>query len=667
MVKPIAPPPRIPRSRKDQKKVSRKGSANVISSSSPIKSWLPFGDEWRHSASNCVEENFFNALNSEVAIGTSGSGEESDSLEGVEMQLRSSMDPMWHDAASFDETSYSDLAPVPPPVPMADVSQNDVVLAHSDSTEIVSNNVFARKQMRLPPNQKIVKRKGIARSNDPTQNDDTIKTPSRRGRSVSNTRNRRSKSVVGNIPPRRLSLARKKPEKKKEKVSHRSRSIVRILSNRSELSGEDKNSRENSGGSDCEIETKSEMHKNNEVRDIVRPSAPIEIHSRTAIESPINEISSDLSPFPTTPVATTKSTSSDLVLPNVIRTRNLLETSVYHNEATGIWITTINMSQKETVIKSNASKYLKAFSFQTEHEARESAYANAPAKMMPFDENPFCYLCSAQFSVFKRAAHCRNCGVCICNTCSVGWNKVCIPETYNIKGETSIKVCRSCDTLSKQFRHALLDANYEYALSIYNSGNVNLRCPFTTNKGGEAMLPVHSAAEGGSLDLIEWLVEVHYCPLKRIRTGNRNKTQYADELITTSKGRSVVELAMANQNVEILRYFVCEKGLGFDGIRDLNVALNALEAVLKSPYTIHPNDQDEKSMTPIQKANSTLPPTPELARIRNGLPSFAISGIDEFSDSEDDSPRNDAIDGVDSDDDQSVATTVHDAVSTFCR
>jgi hypothetical protein len=181
------------------------------------------------------------------------------------------------------------------------------------------------------------------------------------------------------------------------------------------------------------------------------------------------------------------------------------------------------------------------------------------------------------------------------------------------------------------------------------------------------MLPVHSAAEGGSLDLIEWLVEVHYCPLKRIRTGNRNKTQYADELITTSKGRSVVELAMANQNVEILRYFVCEKGLGFDGIRDLNVALNALEAVLKSPYTIHPNDQDEKSMTPIQKANSTLPPTPELARIRNGLPSFAISGIDEFSDSEDDSPRNDAIDGVDSDDDQSVATTVHDAVSTFCR
>jgi hypothetical protein len=43
-----------------------------------------------------------------------------------------------------------------------------------------------------------------------------------------------------------------------------------------------------------------------------------------------------------------------------------------NNEATGIWITTINMSQKEAVNKSNAAKYLKAFSFQTEREARES-------------------------------------------------------------------------------------------------------------------------------------------------------------------------------------------------------------------------------------------------------------------------------------------------------
>lgn len=664
MFRPIAPPPRIPRSRKDRKKQPRKACGDVIPSSSPIKSWLPFGDECRCPAGDSLEETFFNALDHEVGIVTSCSGEDTSSLEGVEMQLRSSLDPMWHDSTSFDEQSLSDLAPIPPPNATTDITQNDVRLACSESTEIFSNNAFARKLMRLQPNQKIVKRIGMTKSTSSSQNDDEAKIPSRRGRSMSTTRNTRTKSAIGNRPPRSLSLKKpKKSKKKKEKVPRRSRSIVRVRANRSESSGEDKNSTDSADESnEVESQVKKETNRSSDVRDSVQPSAPIQIHSRNGIDAPIDEIPSNLGgPFPTTPVANTQVVSSDLTLPSVIRTRNLLETSVYHNEATGIWITTINMSQKETVSKSNASKYLKAFSFQTEHEARESAYANAPAKMIPFDENPFCFLCSAQFSVFKRAAHCRNCGVCICNTCSVGWNKTCIPETYNIKGETSIKVCRSCDTLSEQFRRALLDANYEDALKIYNSGNVNLRCPFKTNKGGEALLPVHSAAEGGSIDLLEWLVEVHYCPLKRIRTGNRNKTHLADELITTSKGRSVLEIAMANQSVEILRYLVCEKGIGFDGIRDLNVALNALEAVLKSPYMIHPNGEDETPMTPIQRANSAAPPTPELARIRNGLPSFAISGIDEFSESEDDSPRNVDLGGVDSDEDQSVATTVHDA------
>ena len=74
----------------------------------------------------------------------------------------------------------------------------------------------------------------------------------------------------------------------------------------------------------------------------------------------------------TTPVADVSADHSNISLPRPIHTRQLLATSVYHNEATGIWITTVNMSQKETVNKSNAAKYLKAFSFQTESEARES-------------------------------------------------------------------------------------------------------------------------------------------------------------------------------------------------------------------------------------------------------------------------------------------------------
>jgi len=629
-------------------------------SSSPVKSWLPFGDELRSPSSDSIEDTYFNALDSEVAIATSCSEDADSNAGGIEMQLSSAMENYnrpspWHlKDDSADEQSLSDLAPIPVPVTTIDHTDSSMRLTHSESTESASNAAFTRNQKALQSNQKIVKRTGLSRNNSQSDDDKTLRG---RGRSMSTQRNTRSRSAVRTKPARSFSLVKNVP-KKKDMVPRRSRSILRFRGSRSDSSGEDRNASEKESGN--EDMAKRKTNRSREIRGTVQPSAPVQMHSRIVAEVPFDENASVLeNPFPTTPIAN-GAPKSELVLPSVIHTRNLLETSVYHNEATGIWITTINMSQKETVVKSNAAKYLKAFSFQTEHEARESAYANAPAKMMPFDEHPFCFLCSTQFSVFKRAAHCRNCGVCICNNCSAGWNKMCIPETYNIKGAASIKVCTSCDSLSTMFRRALLDANYEDALIVYNTGNVNLRCPFTTNKGGESMLPVHCAAEGGSLDLLEWLVEVHYCPLKRIRTGNRNKTQHADELITTSKGRSVVEIAMANQSVEILRYLVCEKSIGFDGIRDLNVALNALEAVLKSPYMNHSNGDDDVSMTPIQRANSMAPPTPELTRIGNGLPNFAISGIDEFSDSEDGSPRN--VDcGIDSDDDKSVATTVHDA------
>ena len=282
--------------------------------------------------------------------------------------------------------------------------------------------------------------------------------------------------------------------------------------------------------------------------------------------------------------------------------------------------------------------------------------------MIPFDENHFCFSCSAQFSVFKRAAHCRNCGVCVCTNCTASWNKVCIPETYNIKGETTIKVCKSCDSLSKIFRRSLLESNYEDAITVYNTGNINLRCPFMANKSCEAMLPIHCAAEGGSLEILQWLVEVHFCPLKRIRTSNRNKSQHTDELITTSKGRSVLEIAMANQNVDILRYLVNDKDVDVAGIRDLGIALKALEAVLRTPYTV--NTDTESQMTPVQRALAEPPGTPQrTTRITNGLPSFAISGIDD-DDSSDGSAKFEANNtAVDSDDEQSLATTVHDAVS----
>lgn len=380
-------------------------------------------------------------------------------------------------------------------------------------------------------------------------------------------------------------------------------------------------------------------------------------------------------PAPNTTTQTCGAMGNLISLPNPIHTRTLLTSSVYNNQATGIWITTINMNQKSNVTKSNAAKYLKAFSFQTEREARESAYANAPAKLLPFSENPRCFVCDAKFGVLRRACHCRNCGVVICNSCCVNWSKQSIPETFNVKNENSVKVCKSCDSLSKMFRQALIEADYEKALMIYNTGNINLRCQFMAMKGSEAMLPIHCAAEGGSLELLQWLVDVHHCPIKRIRTSNKSKSQTTNELITTSKGRNILEIAMAQKRVEIMNYLVNEKNASFSGIKSVDIALDALYAVLLAYPTRHDAEDDEGRSTYDSPATfyTRSPGTPgtpleQLDRsrhtpIRNGIPLYEVNCEDTDDESTESSSNLSNENGLGSDDDQSVATTVHDAVS----
>jgi len=281
----------------------------------------------------------------------------------------------------------------------------------------------------------------------------------------------------------------------------------------------------------------------------------------------------------------TTTTMSNLKLPSNIYTRMLLSASVYHNQATGLWITIINTNQRSSRKGSDAASNLKAFSFHTEREARESAYANTPPKMLEFDDNPTCFSCKSRFTVFKRASHCRNCGVCVCCSCSNTWNKVMIPETYNIKNERTVKACNTCNNLATAFQNALLQANFDDALTIYNSGNINLRCPFLNAKTGEVMFPIHCAVLGGSLKLFLWLVDVHFCPIKMTRTGNRNNQQVTEELIKTSKKRSVLDIAMTEQRADILQYLVNEKNVSLEGIRDVQTSIAALNAVLKSvPY-----------------------------------------------------------------------------------
>jgi FYVE zinc finger/Zinc finger, C3HC4 type (RING finger) len=287
--------------------------------------------------------------------------------------------------------------------------------------------------------------------------------------------------------------------------------------------------------------------------------------------------------------------------PQKIRPRILLAATVYHNTATNLWIATINTNQRGVAKNpATANKFLKAFSFATEREARESAIANAPPKMMPFSESPLCFGCHGKFAVFRRAAHCRNCGVCVCSSCSTSWPMKMIPATYNLKHESAVKICRTCHSLHVLFKRALLHGDWEEAIGLYETGNVNLRTPFAvSNKKEEVMHPVHCAAEGGNLHLLRWLTEEHFCPItvhntKAIkRGGGGNFPDHGDDTsILTSKGRSVLSIAMENLKVDMMRYLVVERSVSVYECKDVKSALAALEAALTtvscptSPYDI---------------------------------------------------------------------------------
>ena len=266
-----------------------------------------------------------------------------------------------------------------------------------------------------------------------------------------------------------------------------------------------------------------------------------------------------------------------------IRSRVLLAATVYHNSATGLWITTINTNQKGVARDPKlANKYLKAFSFPTEEEARESAIANAPPKMMPFKETTQCTVCRGPFTMFKRASHCRNCGVCICKDCTVQWPSKMLPDTYNLKHETQVKVCSSCNTISSAFRRSLLRGDFQGAVALYGTGNVNLRTPFPpTDKKEEIMWPIHCAVEGGNIDIFRWLVDDHFCPITTVSSGAKKPRRGAPEtLIPTSTGRNVLGMAIGKLKVDFMQYLVVDRGVSIYECSDLEASLRALEATL---------------------------------------------------------------------------------------
>jgi hypothetical protein len=163
-----------------------------------------------------------------------------------------------------------------------------------------------------------------------------------------------------------------------------------------------------------------------------------------------------------------------------------------------------------------------------------------------------------------------------------------IPLTYNLKNEKNVKMCSSCDWLSNAFRKALLKGDYEETVALYGTGNINLRTPFApgkTDKKSETMHPIHCAVEGGNLNIVRWLLEERFCPIKKVSSGNGKKRRGIDIPILTSKGRSVLIIAMNNLKIDILRYLVVEKNVSVFECKDLSLSLRALEAALVSVPT----------------------------------------------------------------------------------
>jgi hypothetical protein len=202
-----------------------------------------------------------------------------------------------------------------------------------------------------------------------------------------------------------------------------------------------------------------------------------------------------------------------------------------------------------------------------------------------------------------------------------------LPETYNLKKESVVKICKSCSYLTESFRKVLLQGDCEAAQNLYATGNINLRCPLPATSGttkSEIMYvscifpysssilannetltqsvdchqhryPVHCAVHGGNLNIVRWLMDEHFCPITLVlktSNGKGRKSRNADggTSILTSKGRSVLNIAMHELKVDIVRYLVVDKGVSVYEVKDLQLSLRALEAVLLAfPQTRNDN------------------------------------------------------------------------------
>eukprot|EP00536_Pseudo-nitzschia_multiseries_P000365 jgi/Psemu1/282276/fgenesh1_pg.5_\ len=248
--------------------------------------------------------------------------------------------------------------------------------------------------------------------------------------------------------------------------------------------------------------------------------------------------------------------------------RELLPSSMTYNETHESWVVTI--TSLDTQNETESLRSVRSFSVPTKEHGLCIKRSWSPPKMQPFEFNTECFVCKVQFYPNK-PCHCRNCGLCICNSCAVQWPSKMLPETFNTGNGDFVNVCKGCDWLCSAFRRALQEGDSDKAIELYATGNVNLTTPFANIKG-EVFFPIHCAVEGRSLSLLRWLIDDNCCPLhvdngaKRIKNDTSRFTP-----ILTSKSRGLLHIALSNNSIDIMRYLVVEKGMILGNEKDLPV------------------------------------------------------------------------------------------------
>jgi hypothetical protein len=259
-----------------------------------------------------------------------------------------------------------------------------------------------------------------------------------------------------------------------------------------------------------------------------------------------------------------------------------------------------------------------------------AAEAFSPPVWAGDNDEQYCTICKFSFALLRKGHHCRNCGFLVCPDCSSKtWPSEMLPSTFHFN-EKFCRVCDNCNFLTEAFGDALRYGDYEIAMSIYETNNINLQVPLSIYLTRD--YPIHLAAEGGNLKLFKWLVEVKFCPLFMEDFDSNEECA-----LLNAKGESALAIAIKFGNVDIMKYLVQEKGCSVLEIKNLSIAQRGLFVLLGSQGVLPSVDLEaplDHFGDYIDKGNSessyaVAVDSSNVSRLRNLPSAFATSSFDE--------------------------------------